>query len=88
MNLNLERQLPVRVTLSLLAVGCFVLTMFGIGKWGLPADATYGALFGLLTVLGVSIGGDTYRPSGQSVASHHAHKVVNGNGHGDEEKPE
>jgi len=63
-SLKLERQLPIRVTLSLLAVGCFVLSMFCIGKWDLPATETYNALFGLLTVLGVGIGGDTVRPSG------------------------
>ena len=64
MGLQIPRALPVRVTLSVIAVGVFLLTMYAIGKWGLPAMETYDALFGLLSVLGIAIGGDTVRPSG------------------------
>lgn len=74
--LKLDRSMPVRVTLSILAVGCFAMTMLCIGKWGLPATETYDALFGLLTVLGVAVGGDTIRPSGQKVFANQAHKIM------------
>lgn len=62
---KLERPLPVRVTLVALNVALFVFVVIAIGKWDAPAPELMEGLMWISGVVGASILGDTWRPSGR-----------------------
>lgn len=68
--MKLPRRLPARLSISILAVIAYLLTILVVAKTRVAGDVSasfFTALDVLLTLLGTAIVGDTWRPSGQSV---------------------
>lgn len=73
--MQLDRSLPVRISLVVVSVLVFAGTLYAIDAFGYEASVAgkvLEALEGLLITLSIAIVGDSWRPSGSRVAAHKA----------------